>query len=372
MGESRVSCHGTDQARLEINEALGHNCQWLGTCNGGSRNEFEVTSKSKWIETRLAVQEHLANFQRYIHNPAIIIQDNTSGIPMKCQAQITCKSTAGSWHELTEVADSDNHTAPKIKSIKNIKKQSPAVGRPLCGQWNEVMFCAKLTWWCSTWGNFNMFIHFQYFQCSGAKTLSRKACDVSAQPRVRRPKCCRIKWNPFPNSLLMSGALDLGLPRIHVIADPSWPVTWAVGICWDLLGMIHKLLRDLQPKCSGCGLKPSRPRVLKALKENVLWWWTVRATKTSCGLRACWLHCPTRTLCISFVAYTYHVISSCLKDLKRTLGHLSFHHWLAQGRIFSSWSQVSISLIHGHPYFSPPQTKLHQIQVEDLQEWPGE
>lgn len=233
MGESRVSCHGTDQARLEINEALGHNCQWLGTCNGGSRNEFEVTSKSKWIETRLAVQEHLANFQRYIHNPAIIIQDNTSGIPMKCQAQITCKSTAGSWHELTEVADSDNHTAPKIKSIKNIKKQSPAVGRPLCGQWNEVMFCAKLTWWCSTWGNFNMFIHFQYFQCSGAKTLSRKACDVSAQPRVRRPKCCRIKWNPFPNSLLMSGALDLGLPRIHVIADPSWPVTLgSVGICW--------------------------------------------------------------------------------------------------------------------------------------------
>lgn len=155
---------------------------------------------------------------------------------------------------------------------------------------------------------FNMLIH---FQCSGVNTLSRKACDVSAQPRVRRPKCCRIKWNPFPNSLLMSGALDLGLPRSHVIADPSWPVTWAVGICWDLLGMIHKLLRDLQPKCSGCGLKPSRPRVLKALKENVLWWWTVRATKTSCGLRACWLHCPTRTLCISFVAYTYHVISSC-------------------------------------------------------------
>ena len=298
-----------------------------------------------------------AVYIRYIHNPAIIIQYKRHSHEMPSANNLQVHS----W-ELTWV-DTKCRSTPLWAMER---------GHVLC-EADMVVFPHEgiLTY-------FNMLIH---FQCSGVNTLSRKACDVSAQPRVRRPKCCRIKWNPFPNSLLMSGALDLGLPRIHVIADPSlgllgsvgicwdllgsvgicwdllgsvgicwdllgsvgicwdllgsvgicwdllgsvgicwdllgsvgicWDLLGSVGICWDLLGMIHKLLRDLRPKCSGCGLKPSRPRVLKALKENVLWWWTVRATKTSCGLRACWLHCPTRTLCISFVAYTYHVISSC-------------------------------------------------------------
>lgn len=41
----------------------------------------------------------------------------------------------------------------------------------------------------------------------------------------------------------------------------------------------------------GCGWKPSRLKVLKALKENVLWLWTVMATRTSCGLLTCRRKC---------------------------------------------------------------------------------
>ncbi len=41
----------------------------------------------------------------------------------------------------------------------------------------------------------------------------------------------------------------------------------------------------------GCGLKPSRLKVLKALNENVLWLWTVKATRTSCALLTCRTNC---------------------------------------------------------------------------------